>query len=421
MSSKSLECLAHLVGVVTVPALRQVFEARERREQRLLSWFLCGHLRLTLLTKVCRFHRSARPRDLSLRCLQTDSKLVEPFLCSRCRCSRQRVGAARRLRERDHLANVGLTGEQGDEALDPEGESSMGRCAHSQRFEEPTELCVRLLIGHPHRAEDALLDFLAVDPDRARPELPAVPDQVVVLAESSARVGVDQVLVPLDRTRERVMHERPPAGGLVLEEQWEVEDPKMLVARFVDELELLAEVEPEGAEDPLHHRRAVGDEEQSRSRWSEKGLDLLVREKLRDRRAHLARLVEDDVREPFRAPLLCELLELLQLAARERLRRDDVADRLGAREDSELGTTRDVGCFLNLEAEAHVWLVGAVAQHRVAIRHARERSWRRRAAECFERRDHDLFEHLEDFLPGRESELEIELPELELPVGAKVL
>src|SRR6266550_2409511 len=62
MSSKSLECLAHLVGVVTVPALRQVFEARERREQRLLSWFVCGHLRLTLLTKVCRFHRSARPR-----------------------------------------------------------------------------------------------------------------------------------------------------------------------------------------------------------------------------------------------------------------------------------------------------------------------------------------------------------------------
>src|SRR6267142_5152485 len=99
MSSKSLECLAHLVGVVAVPALRQVFEARERREQRLLSWFLCGHLRLALLTKVCRFHRSVRPRGLSLRRLETDSKLIEPFLRRRRRCPGQRIGAAGRLRE----------------------------------------------------------------------------------------------------------------------------------------------------------------------------------------------------------------------------------------------------------------------------------------------------------------------------------
>ena len=60
------------------------------------------------------------------------------------------------------------------------------------------------------------------------------------------------------------MHERPPARVLVLEKQREVEDPEGLVARLVDELELLAEVEPKGSEHALHHRRVVRDEENGR-------------------------------------------------------------------------------------------------------------------------------------------------------------
>ena len=37
---ESLERLANLVGVVALPALGQVLEARKRGERRLLSWFL---------------------------------------------------------------------------------------------------------------------------------------------------------------------------------------------------------------------------------------------------------------------------------------------------------------------------------------------------------------------------------------------
>src|SRR6266849_6245620 len=80
------------------------------------------------------------------------------------------------------------------------------------------------------------------------------------------------------------MHERPPAGLFVLEEQWEVQDPEELVPRLVDQSELLTEVEPQGTEHPLNHRGAVGDEQDRRSRWSEKSLDLLVGEELRERR-----------------------------------------------------------------------------------------------------------------------------------------
>ena len=102
-------------------------------------------------------------------------------------------------------------------------------------------------------------------------------------------------------------------------------------------------------------------------------LELLLGEEFRDRRAHLTRVVEDEIGETLRAPLLRELLEPLQLAARERFRRDEVADGLRAGEDPELGAARDVGRVLDLEAEADVRLVGAVAEHRVGVRHARER------------------------------------------------
>ena len=51
VAAERLEGVAHLLGVVAVPALRQVFEARERRQRGLLSGFLSCHLRLALRPK----------------------------------------------------------------------------------------------------------------------------------------------------------------------------------------------------------------------------------------------------------------------------------------------------------------------------------------------------------------------------------
>src|SRR5512133_949801 len=258
-------------------------------------------LRLALLAKVCRFYRSVRYRALGLRCLETDSKLVEPFLRRRRGCPCEGIRPAGGLREGNDLANVGFTGEERNEALDAQGEPAVWRGTHAKGVEEPAELRPCLLVGHPHRAEDALLDLLAVDPDRARAELPPVPDQVVVLAECGTGIGVDQILVALDGAREGVMHERPPARVLVLEEQREVEDPQNLVARLVDELELVAEVEPERSEHTLDHRRAVRDEESCRPGRALKPLEFALRQELGDRRADRARFVEDEIRETLSA------------------------------------------------------------------------------------------------------------------------
>src|SRR6478672_11875582 len=101
--------------------------------------------------------------------------------------------------------------------------------------------------------------------------------------------------MPRYRTCERVMDERPLARVLVLQEQWEVEHPVKLVPRLVDEAELLAEVQTQSAEHPLHHRRAVRDEEHGRAGRRAKCLELSLGEELRDRRAHIPALVIDEI------------------------------------------------------------------------------------------------------------------------------
>jgi hypothetical protein len=150
-------------------------------------------------------------------------------------------------------------------------------------------------------------------------------------------------------------------------------------------------------------------------------LDHLGREELGDRRAHLTFLVEHEVREPLPAPLLRQLLERGELGARELLRHGQVLHARSLREHLELRVARLLGEVVQLEPEAQVGLVGAVARHRLVPGQAPERPLRRRAAERLERRADRAFERLPDVFPRRERELEVELAELELAVRAEIL
>ena len=74
-------------------------------------------------------------------------------------------------------------------------------------------------------------------------------------------------------------------------------------------------------------------------------------------------------------------------SAREKaLRRDDEADARDVGEHAELRAARHLGRVLDLEPEAKVRLVGAVARDRVAVGEPRERPRRRLTAERLERR-----------------------------------
>ena len=102
----------------------------------------------------------------------------------------QRVGAGLRLRERDHLADVLLAGEDRDEAVDADGEARVRRRAEAERVEQEPEALLRVVGVDAEQREDALLDVGAVDTHRARAELPTVEHQVVRLRPHRQRVGL---------------------------------------------------------------------------------------------------------------------------------------------------------------------------------------------------------------------------------------
>ena len=165
----------------------------------------------------------------------------------------------------------------------------------------------------------------------------------------------------------------------------------------------------------------VGGEEHRRGRVAAEDGQLLLGEKLRDRRAHLALLVEHEVGEPLGAPLLGELLELRQVAAAELLRHTQEPHGLGAFEDAELGVARDLGRVLELEPEARVRLVGAEAAIGLLERHARERR-RDLDSEAFapDAGVHPLHHVVEELLVG-EAHLDVQLRDLLDAVGAEIL
>ena len=129
-----------------------------------------------------------------------------------------------------------------------------------------------------------------------------------------------------------------------------------------------------------------------------------------------------EVREALRPPLLRERLEPSVLGARERLRDDEVANAGRVREDAELGAARHLGRVLDLHPEPEVGLVASVLRHRVVVaRCAGTAAAARSRPTRLERADDGGLHHVEHVLALDERHLEVELAELELPVGAEVL
>jgi hypothetical protein len=92
----------------------------------------------------------------------------------------------------------------------------------------------------------------------------------------------------------------------------------------------------------------------------------------------------------------------------------------GRAERAELARPEHVGEIDELEQDASVGAIDAVAVDRLAMGDARERSRQVEPGDRAAGRSHGL-EHLEHLLDGRERELEVDLRELELAIGALVL
>ena len=153
----------------------------------------------------------------------------------------QRIGAARDLRERDHLADVRLAREQRDEAVDAHREPAVRRRAHRERLEEEAELVALLLLADPHRAEDAPAAPRRRGSGSSRSRAPSRSRSGRNAGRARARDRTrSQLLLARHGRRERVVHERPAAGLLVVLEEREVDDPVEDVEARVDQAELAA-------------------------------------------------------------------------------------------------------------------------------------------------------------------------------------
>ena len=190
-------------------------------------------------------------------------------------------------------------------------------------------------------------------------------------------------------------------------------------ADLVDQAELASEVEPQEPEDARHLGGLAGAEQQRRSRTFE-SRQQFRRQELRDRRAHLAVGAEHDRGEAACPPALDELLELRDLAARQLALHPEEAHGRRVREDAELGAAGQLCRLLDLETEAKVGLVGAVAEVRLLPRHARKRRLQLDAAAFPPDASDDPLDQVEQELEIRERRLDVELGQLLQPVGAQV-
>ena len=90
---------------------------------------------------------------------------------------RARVGG---LREGDHVAQRGCTGQQHRDAIEAEREAAVRRRSGCQRVEQEAEATALLVGGNAEEAEDRRLQRRVRDPDRAAAEFVAVVHRVVV-------------------------------------------------------------------------------------------------------------------------------------------------------------------------------------------------------------------------------------------------
>ena len=297
----------------------------------------------------------------------------------------------------------------------------MRRRAHAERLEQEAEPRLLLLRRDLQDVEHARLKLGLVDPHRAAAELLTVADQVVRDRQRRTRIALEHRLGLGRRARERMVDRGPALILFRPLEHREVRDPGPDERLLVDEPELVAKAV---AQRPEHARDLVGlvgAEEHRRARIGAEGRELGLREELRDRRPRLSVLAVDDVREPLRPPLLREGLELLEIGPRVFLRHGEVADGRRAGEDLELGAPRELGRVLDLEAEAQVGLVRAVAEHRVRIGHALERRLELDTDRLAPDLANHLLHQLEDELDVGEGHLDVELRQLLRPVGAQIL
>src|SRR5438876_5058675 len=365
--------------------------------------------------------------------IELDVQLLEALRRHRRRRLHQEILRLLVHRERDHLADVALAGNEHDDPIDAWRRAPVGRRAEPERVQHPAEARLHLLAAVPGDGERLVHDLGPVVPDRAARELDPVAHDVVLIGFDRERVLRLQGLETALGHRERVVAELDPPGLLVQLVHREVGHPAEPERVLLDEAELLAELVPHLPRKPVGRGTLLADEEErvAVDRLGRRAESSEVRraEEFRDRPPRPA-LRERYVAETWRALLARPLSQLVEEAAglRRPLGRahgaDDRAPGDRGREHREPGVTEGRRDVADRERIAQVRLVGAVFQNGLVERDPGERRRCHRAlrTELLEHAVEDRLDRREHVLLGDERHLEVELVELaRRPIGAAVL
>ncbi len=307
----------------------------------------------------------------------------------------------------------------------------MRRRAGVEGVQEEAEALLHVVLRVAEHREDPALHVGAVVAKAPRAELDAVGDDVVVRPVHALGVALEERDVLLERRHEGHVGVRELPALAALEERKADHEEHVPVAA-VGAPEAAPEVRAQPREDVIGLGRGVRLEEEQRARARAGALDharaLLVGEELRDRRLPRAVGHDPHPRQAARAELLARKgLEAVDLAAAEgvgvvdRQALHDAAFVDRAAEGPEAARGEDVRELDQLELDAGVGLVAAVARHRLRVRQAREGPRQAHADHVLPRAGGELLERGEHVVDADERHLEVELRELELAVGAQVL
>ena len=226
------------------------------------------------------------------------------------------------------------------------------------------------------------------------------------------------------------MHGLQAPFGFIEFQQRKIHDPKEAQIIFTNQLHLPRKMFPQVAERGGDDFRRIRDKQQQIVRFGGKPRlkfpQAFRREKFRQRRLQRAVFRDFEPCQPFRAEILDELSQLINIFARQiaALRDVDAFDlpaalqRVG--EDLKFGHSGNVRNIHKFHAVPQIRVIHAEAAHRLLIRQTREGRLHRCAAQFAEHQRHQRFHFAEKRVKIRERRFNVNLREFRLPVGAQV-
>ena len=345
------------------------------------------------------------------------------------------VSARLRLGERNHVADVVGAHDVHHQAVESERDAAVRRRAVAKGTEQEPELRVRILGCQADELEDALLHIHAVDADRSAGDLAAVENQVVARAQACARIALEDPELVRVGARERVVQRNPALAVLVPVEHREVDHPEEVPAALGDEAEVARQLQAQ-----LAHRLgcdvpAVAGKEHRIADLEAKPLDEPILDRLEELGDPGLEAVGGELHDRDATGL--ERADPLRVAvghlARELLgaaRHADALDHalatggaaLGERflEHLEIAGCREVRHVVDVQIEARIRPVDAVALHGLGVGHHRHLA-DVVLEELGPQATNEAGHHGHHVFALDEGHLEVDLAELGLAVGSGIL